>query len=217
MKVEEVVDFDKKAEESKEKNVRLYTEVRYAKNSCLSIKHTASVFRLKHDHKNLSSKEYVENLSQYLGDARSKKMLTTEDLQDLLVKLNENCAQQNEDDVCISSSVANDNDIIVYGPDEHIVAVLIDEKDSVLSWFLGVVESISTDEIYAKYYNRLDKNGLSWNFLDDDSIAIPTPRDQIIFGGITVSYMQTSIIRCALDRKTIIAIENAFETYSSKI
>ena len=102
-------------------------------------------------------------------------------------------------------------------PDEHIVAVLIDEKDSVLPWFLGVVESISTDEIYAKYYNRLDKNGLSWNFLDDDSIAIPTPRDQIIFGGITVSYMQTSIIRCALDRKTIIAIENAFDTYSSKI
>jgi len=96
-KVEEVVDFDKKAEESKEKNVRLYTEVRYAKNSCLLMKHTASVFRLKHDHKNLSSKEYVENLSQYLGDVRSKKIMTTEDLRDLLLKLNENCTQQNDD------------------------------------------------------------------------------------------------------------------------
>ena len=82
-RVEEVVDFDRNTEESKEKNVRLCTEVRYAKNSCLSMKHTSSVFRLKRDHKNLSSKEYVENLSQYLGDARSKKMLTAEDLRDL--------------------------------------------------------------------------------------------------------------------------------------
>ena len=107
--------------------------------------------------------------------------------------------------------------MIAYEPDEHVVAVWIDEKDTVLSWFLGVVESISTDEIYVKHYNHLNKNGLSWNFPYDDSIAIPTPHDQIIFGGITVSYKQTSIIRCALDRKTIIAIKNAFETYSSKI
>ena len=44
--------------------------------------------------------------------------------------------------------------MIAYEPDEHVVAVWIDEKDTVLSWFLGVVESISTDEIYIKYYNR---------------------------------------------------------------
>ena len=127
-----------------------------------------------------------------------------------------NGTKQNED-VCISSSVTNDDNITVYGPDEHVAAVWIDEKDTVLSWFLGVVESISTDEIYVKYYNRRDKNGLSWNFPDDDSIAIPTPRDHIIFGGATVSYMQTSVIRCALDRKTSIAIEKAFETYISKL
>ena len=79
-KAEEVIAFDQSTPESSDKNKRLYIEVRYAKNSCLSLKHTASVFRLKRDYKNLSSKDYVENLCQYLGDARSKSMLTANDL-----------------------------------------------------------------------------------------------------------------------------------------
>ena len=84
--VDEVLQFDNTTKESKEKNVRLYTEVQYAKNCSLSLKHT-SVFRLKRDYKNLSSKEYVENLSQYLSDVRSKEILTTEDLRILLLNL----------------------------------------------------------------------------------------------------------------------------------
>ena len=44
---EEVEEFMKKTKESKEKNKRLYTEVRYAKNTCMSLKHSAAVFRLK--------------------------------------------------------------------------------------------------------------------------------------------------------------------------
>ena len=84
---EEVRDFDANTPESSEKNKRLYIEVRYAKNSCLSLKHTASVFRLKKDHKNLSSKEYVENLCQYLSDARNKTALTAADLSLVLTDL----------------------------------------------------------------------------------------------------------------------------------
>ena len=53
------------------------------------MKHTASVFRLKRDYQNLPSSEYVQNLCQYLGDARSKTVLTAEDLSELLVKLNQ--------------------------------------------------------------------------------------------------------------------------------
>ena len=72
-----------------DKNKRLYCEVRYAKNLCLSLKHTASVFRLKRDYRNLSSKEYVDNLCQYLGDARSKAVLTAGDLKKLLLELDQ--------------------------------------------------------------------------------------------------------------------------------
>ena len=57
--------------------------------------------------------------------------------------------------------MGNDNDKPkVYGPNEHEVAVWINEKD-VLSWFLGVVESASKDDIYVKYYNGCDKKALS--------------------------------------------------------
>ena len=91
----------------------------------------------------------------------------------------------------------------------------INEKDNVLSWFLGVVESASKSDIYVHYYNRRDKNGLSWNF-PDDSMAVQTPINQVISGGITVSYMQTSAIRCKLDKDTVISIEKAFDQYLKK-
>ena len=77
---DQVKEFDDNTPDSPEKNSRLYIEVRYAKNSCLSLKHTASIFRVKRDHRNLSSAEYVENLCQYLSDVRSKTSLTTDDL-----------------------------------------------------------------------------------------------------------------------------------------
>ena len=102
-KLEEVVEYDCNTPESKEKNKRLYTEVRYAKNSCLSMKHT-SVFRLKRGHRNLSSKEYVENLCQYLGDSRIKTVLTADDLSELLRKLN----QDQDDDQIEIGSVENE-------------------------------------------------------------------------------------------------------------
>ena len=117
----------------------------------------------------------------------------------------------------VTSSVSSDYDHSkVYGPDEHVAAVWINEKDNVLSWFLGVVESASKSDIYVHYYNRRDKNGLSWNF-PDDSMAVKTPINQVISGGITVSYMQTSAIRCKLDKDTVFSIEKAFDQYLKKI
>ena len=55
----------------KEKNHRLYVEVRYAKNTSLRLKHDSDcVFRLSRNNQNLSSKEYSENLKTYLGSVR---------------------------------------------------------------------------------------------------------------------------------------------------
>ena len=84
---EEVENFMKGTEESKEKNKRLYVEVRHAKNTCMSLKHSASVFRLKRAYKNLESTEYAENLKEYFGDSRNKSMLTMNDLTSVLRKI----------------------------------------------------------------------------------------------------------------------------------
>ena len=238
-KPEEVIQFDQNTPESKEKNQRLYTEVRYAKKLCLSMKHTASVFRLERDYKNLTSKEYVENLCQYLGDARSKTVLTAEDLRELLMKRNQgqngnpepnqdeanqsepNRIQTGPNNIRLNCDADNDNqqndgnneERSGYVPDEHVAAVWMDEKENVLSWFLRVIDSISPDTIDIKYYHRRDKKGFCWTFPEDDSIPLATPRDHIIFGDITVSYMQTTVIRCAIDRNTIMDIE----TYISNL
>ena len=45
-KPEEVIKFNQKTPETKDKNKRLYRDVSYAKNLCLSLKYTASVFHL---------------------------------------------------------------------------------------------------------------------------------------------------------------------------
>ena len=40
--VDEVKEIDANGDESPDENIGLYTELRYAKNSCVSLKHTAS-------------------------------------------------------------------------------------------------------------------------------------------------------------------------------
>ena len=77
----------KNVPDSKEKKHHLYTEVRYAKNSSLSLKHNASVFKLKRNGRNLDSEEYGQNLVQYLSDARNTASLTVTDLQDVLQQI----------------------------------------------------------------------------------------------------------------------------------
>ena len=222
--VDEVNEFDAITPEGPEKIKRLYTEVRFAKNSCISLKHTASVFRLQRDHKKLPSKEYVENLCQYLGDARNKTVLTAEDLSVVLTNLitsNDEAGkttnvvegtQQQSIDGSNQSNLQND-----YNLDEHIAAVWIDEKENVLSWFLGVVNSISSDSINVTYYHRKDKDGTSWTIPDDDSDPVATPRSHIIFREITVGYMQTRVIRCSIDKRTVKEIGNAFEKYINEL
>ena len=219
----------------------MYTEVRYAKKSCLSLKHTASVFRLKRDYKNLPSTEYVENLCQYLGDARSKTMLTAEDLSLVLTNLinitnNEipetsqlanqtslpinqtnQLANQTSQPANQTNQLANQTSQTTnqteldhinaeqmsdYNLDKHIAVVWMDEKENVLTWYLGVVNSVSPDSINVTYYHRRDKQGTSWTFPeDDDSDPVQTPRSHVIFREITVGYMQTRVIRCAIDKK----------------
>ena len=222
--VEEVENFDKTTPDSEEKNKRLYIEVRYAKNTCLSLKHTASVFRLKKQYKNLTSEEYVENLCQYLGGARSKKVLTENDLSELLKDLLENPEESLVSKRIPSSSPQEFNKLeklpsSEYNCDELVAAVWIDEKENDLNWFLRVVNSISTETIGVTYYNRKNKDSTSWTVPEDDIDPVMTPINHIIYKNITVSYGvdYNENVRCTISKQTVIQINDAFQKYINQL
>lgn len=67
-----------------EKNKLLCSEVKYAQLTCLLLKPTAQVCRLKRDNKNLKTREYVENLMSYLDNTKSCKKHTLDYLNNVL-------------------------------------------------------------------------------------------------------------------------------------
>lgn len=68
---EDVQDFMEKVSESTTKKKRMYVEVRYAKQTCLSISNHAKYFRLRRDGKNLGTDEYPKCLKEYLSTSKS--------------------------------------------------------------------------------------------------------------------------------------------------
>ena len=56
---EEIENFMERVEESKQKNDRLYVEVRYARNTCLSMSNSEKFFKLRRYGKTLESLEYA--------------------------------------------------------------------------------------------------------------------------------------------------------------
>ena len=82
-----------------------------------------------------------------------------------------------------------------------------------LSWFLGVINSVSPDSVNVTYYYRKDKDGTVWTFPEDSSDPVPTPRSQIIFSEITVGYTQTRVVRCSISKETAMIINEAFANY----
>ena len=69
------------------KTDRLYTEVRYARDTCLSLPKKSPIFRLKRDYKNLSYFEYSKNLCVYLDKISTNASVTDSDFSDALTKL----------------------------------------------------------------------------------------------------------------------------------
>ena len=67
----------------KNKNRRMYHEVRFHRNTSQALKKEAAVFRLKKDSRNLQTTEYANNLCQYLDQSRSMY-----DLRNVLTGLN---------------------------------------------------------------------------------------------------------------------------------
>ena len=83
----ELQKFMSSCQDSNEKYSRLYLEVRYAKESSMSLKRTASVFRLKIGGKNLATDDYAANLCKYFDSAKACSTLTLGDLTNVLTGL----------------------------------------------------------------------------------------------------------------------------------
>lgn len=77
---------------TKEKNKRLYLEVRYARDNSLSIPKTSDIFRLKKEYKNLSNETYATNLKLYLSNVTCKNTVTFDDFELALRSLNSDTA-----------------------------------------------------------------------------------------------------------------------------
>ena len=99
-----------------------------------------------------------------------------------------------------------------YIPDEHVIAVWIDEKDNALSWFLGVVSTVTKDAIGVTYYNPKDRERCTWT-LDDTVDEIPTPKDNVIYRNVTVGYSGSRVVRCTIDKETVASINRSFADY----
>ena len=74
--------------ETKDKNERMYREIRFQRNSSKALKPDHKLFRLKQGSRNLQTTDYAENLCSYLEQSRVIQTLTMSDLRNVLVGLN---------------------------------------------------------------------------------------------------------------------------------
>ena len=73
------------AEDAKVK--RLYSEVRYARDTCLSLPKSSDIFWLKQNYKNLSVAEYTTNLRVYLAKVTSNASVSETDFRNVFDKM----------------------------------------------------------------------------------------------------------------------------------
>ena len=76
--------FMKDTPESKDKNNRMFIEIRFHKNTSTTMRKNAEVFRLKKNHQNIGTSDYASNLCQYLDQARDITRLSMGDLRNVL-------------------------------------------------------------------------------------------------------------------------------------
>ena len=86
--IPEVQSFMDAVLESKEKNERMYREVRFPRNCSTAMKRDEEMFQLKPVHRNLETIDYATNLCQYLDQIKGISSIPTGDLRNVLNGLN---------------------------------------------------------------------------------------------------------------------------------
>ena len=185
--------------DDKIKNDRLYTEVRYARKTSLSLKETAAVFRLKTaGQQNLTSDEYAENLMQYLDNARNIGSISVEDLNSALLGILPQLSGESSD-----SHIG-----------EH-VAVLVKDTEDKITWSLGIIDSVIDSNTY-KVAIMISNEGLKWTFPDTAVIANIT-NEQVLSWKVPVRYWKTAKIRCSMDKKLVEKLNQDVESLKKSI
>ncbi|CAL4093877.1 unnamed protein product, partial [Meganyctiphanes norvegica] len=75
----EVQEFVKSNLSDSDKVKRLYTEVRFCRDSSVALPKSSNIFRLLRDHKCLSIEEYASNLCIYLDKVQANSVATMQD------------------------------------------------------------------------------------------------------------------------------------------
>ena len=209
---EEVEKYMKSEVDEEQRNKRLYTEMRYAKHSTVSMKRSSEVFRLKKNYKNLDSEDYAHNLKIYLGCLNSVNRITLEDFSYILTGLNAaHCGE-----ISTSDSTTEPHKVNI---GEHIVGVWADEHDtsgSMLTWHVGVVESIADGGATVSYLLQSNSRNKSHWIYPESAATFFTPYNQIIAYNLSVKYSCATIIRCSIDANTVSELNKLFEEYMNK-
>ena len=130
----------------------MYDEVRYARISCMSMKPTAAVFRLKRNHENLTTEEYAENLIAYLSNTHCCKTITVEDLNNVMRGImsqsmdvpNESQSNNNTKDPQVSVQLEGEKNQYQHQIGEHFIAFWVEGNET--KWHLRVVEGIENED-----------------------------------------------------------------------
>ena len=89
-KPEEVVEYLALKIPDGEKQSRLYTEVRYARDNATSLPKKSEMFRLKQKHKPLPTERLAENLRVFLGKVSTNSSATWSDFDNAVSKISKN-------------------------------------------------------------------------------------------------------------------------------
>ena len=215
----DVNSFMKDTPESKDKNNRMFIEIRFHENTPTTMSKNAEVFRLKKNHQNIGTSDYALNLCQYLDQARDITGLSMGDLRNVLNGLQgistigkvSFAVPRNVNAEVIENMGKTEIDAVdkrfKYG--EHIACVWAEAIGDSLNWHLGVVYKYDDNELYVSYMQKTDKKGKNWIFPEEAEIRL-TQSDQIIVLNIPVKYSVTAMMRCSLDNETLSNIQECF-------
>ena len=193
--IEEITEYNANSQQTEDnKNKRMFAEVKYARITCTSLKQNASVFRLKRDYKNLSTDEYIDNLTSYLTNARSSKTLSITDLNRVLHCL------AHQSSVELQEQTFDSEDEHHVG--DHVIAYWLEGNSA--DFFLGVIDKIQDDKIFVSYMVRADSCGATWVYPETAEL-LETKREQILAKNVLVQYVGSIRIRCKILSETLIA------------
>jgi len=191
---QEVENFMETTLESKSKNDRLYREVRYARNTCLSMANPSKFFKLRKDNQNLLSEEYAACLISYFDNSRSLGKLTLSDLKNVIGGIHSVVFGQPAPP---SSAEMGDGTFFI---GEHVIVAWLDQC---YDWELGVIEKHTPAITLVSHLVSTNKSKNCWVF-PEEARVLAVASDQILLKNVQVSYHQSIRIKLTINEDTVL-------------